>query len=80
MRAAEEHSISLILSDGRHLTSERVWDAEQVTGRYSSCCNSLLIKGNRSVSFLPPEALEDLPSAPQKQVLNGIRLTDIGHL
>ncbi|KAJ9321769.1 hypothetical protein DTO027B5_8960 [Paecilomyces variotii] len=78
MRAAEDNSRSIILSDWRHHTSDHVWEIEQDTGLDAYCGNSLLINGKGSVSCLAPEFLNDFLSAEVKNVLNGTSLTDIG--
>lgn len=80
MRAAEDNSRSIILSDWRHHTSDHVWEIEQDTGLDAYCGNSLLINGKGSVSCLAPEFLNDFLSAEVKNVLNGTSLTDIGYV
>ncbi|GAD99533.1 laccase-1 [Paecilomyces variotii No. 5] len=78
MRKAEDNTKPIILSDWRHLPSQKVWDAEEATGLDAYCANSLLINGKGSVNCLPRETINEFTSAAVKQVLNGSQLTDMG--
>ncbi|KAJ5212973.1 hypothetical protein N7449_000142 [Penicillium cf. viridicatum] len=78
MRNAEDNSLSIILSDWRHMTSEQVWEAEKATGLDAYCTNSLLINGKGSVSCLSPDTIDEFTSDSQKQVLDESHLTDMG--
>jgi hypothetical protein len=79
MRAAEDKTTPLLLSDWRQLTSEEVWAAEEAAGLDSYCVNALLINGKGSVRCLGQKVLDQYTTPLQRQVLgNNTHLTDIG--
>ncbi|KAI9042166.1 multicopper oxidase [Aspergillus affinis] len=77
MHKAEDTTTPIILSDWRQLTSEELWDAEQVSGLDAMCANALLINGKGSISCLGRNNLMSLLSDARKEVLGG-NITDIG--
>jgi len=78
MRKAEENTKPLVLSDWRHLPSEKVWEAEEATGLDAFCANSLLINGKGSVNCLSRATIDEFTSPALKLLLNGSQLTDMG--
>lgn len=77
IQEAEENTEPLVLSDWRHLPSQKIWDAEEATGLDAYCANSILINGKGSVDCLSRATIDQYTSATQKLVLNGSQLTDM---
>ncbi|KOC07955.1 laccase TilA [Aspergillus flavus AF70] len=78
MRAAEEKTQPIMISDWRQLTSEEIWQAEEKSGLDAYCVNAILINGKGSISCPGQEKVNQLASAEQRQILGNLSLTDIG--
>jgi len=77
---AEKRTSPVLLSDWRQLTSEQLWNAEKASRRDAFCSNALMINGKGSIHCLSRSTLDEYTTAPQKMVLGGQTLTDIGCL
>jgi hypothetical protein len=74
---AERNGCSVLLSDWRLLTSERIWSAEVASGVDSYCANALLINGKGSVTCLPRTQIDALTTEAQRRALGNESLTDM---
>ncbi|KAK1145038.1 hypothetical protein N8T08_004753 [Aspergillus melleus] len=79
IKAAEEKTRPVLLSDWRQLTSEALWHAEEAMGRDSFCANALLVNGKGNIGCPGVDFLNAHATVAMKQVLgNSSKVTDIG--
>ncbi|KAK0648461.1 multicopper oxidase [Cercophora newfieldiana] len=83
MEKAEAEVKPLVLSDHRHVTSERGWDINVASGLETPCFDSILINGKGRVDCWAPEKIASLLTAEQRlflQLGNGTAFTAKGCL
>lgn len=81
MKRAEADVRPLVLSDHRHVTSERGWDINVASGMETPCYDSILINGKGRVDCWAPEKIASLLTAEQRMFLklgNGTAFTAKG--
>ncbi|KAM0280847.1 hypothetical protein ACHAQH_003877 [Verticillium albo-atrum] len=82
MKAAELAAKPLVLSDIRHMPSQRVWDIAAEANVELTCYDSLLVNGKGGIQCRSPEEIESLQSREQNMFLDtfGGAMTDKGCL
>ncbi|KAI1496446.1 multicopper oxidase [Biscogniauxia marginata] len=76
---AEKIRIPMVLSDWRHITSDKEWEISQESRIEHICFDSILINGKGNVNCVPPEKQPSLMTPGQAallSVLRGAKLTD----
>ncbi|KAI5920541.1 multicopper oxidase [Camillea tinctor] len=76
---AERNRIPMLLSDWRHITSDREWEISQESRIEHICFDSILVNGKGNVNCVPPEQQSALMTPGQKALLSrvpGAQLTD----
>lgn len=69
MKRAEADVTPLVLSDHRHVTSERGWDINVASGLETPCYDSILINGKGRVDCWTQEKMASLYTAEQRLFL-----------
>ncbi|EFQ33709.1 multicopper oxidase [Colletotrichum graminicola M1.001] len=69
MREAEANVKPLVLSDHRHVTSERGWEINVASGLETPCYDSILINGKGRVECWTSEKMASLYTAEQRHFL-----------
>ncbi|GKT49756.1 laccase abr2 [Colletotrichum spaethianum] len=69
MKQAEASVRPLVLSDHRHVTSERGWEINVASGLETPCYDSILINGKGRVECWAPEKMASLYTAEQRLFL-----------
>ncbi|KAI1636111.1 multicopper oxidase [Biscogniauxia mediterranea] len=76
---AEKGRIPMLLSDWRHITSDREWEISQESRIEHLCFDSILVNGKGNVNCIPPEQQPALTTPGQRALLSlvpGAQLTD----
>ncbi|KAI0594230.1 multicopper oxidase [Biscogniauxia sp. FL1348] len=76
---AEKSRIPMLLSDWRHITSDREWEISQESRIEHLCFDSILVNGKGNVNCVPPEKQPALMTPGQRALLSvvpGAQLTD----
>lgn len=78
LRKAEQETEPLLIADWRPLTSEELWQIEEISGVESYCASAVLINGKGSSYCLPQDRLNALMTDVQRAISEGQALTDLG--
>ncbi|EAU34323.1 hypothetical protein ATEG_05254 [Aspergillus terreus NIH2624] len=80
LRRAERETQPIIVSDWRHMTSEELWQAEEVSGMENYCVNAVLINGKGSTMCLAQDRINALTTDTQREAMGNQTLTDMACL